>query len=139
MDIRGLMPQPCMERITSRYLLHQTARQRNGHALAARFSMRELVRTNRISGLAFEPAWLAGQLATVFFPFLFASILTNFRLTSQRWLEPALLALSTLVLLATYSRGGLLITVGVTGLVTLFFGRDVLRGMWSWFIGGFRN
>lgn len=103
------------------------------------FSMRELVRTNRISGLAFEPAWLAGQLATVFFPFLFASLLTNFRLTSQRWLEPALLALSTLVLLATYSRGGLLITVGVTGLVTLFFGRDVLRGIWSWFIGGFRN
>ena len=103
------------------------------------FSMRELVRTNRISGLAYEPAWLAGQLATVFFPFLFASILTNFRLTSRRWLEPALLALSTLVLLATYSRGGLLITVGVTGLVTLLFGRDVLRGMWNWFIGGFRN
>jgi O-antigen ligase len=103
------------------------------------FSMRELVRTNRISGLAYEPAWLAGQLATVFFPFLFASVLTNFRLTSRRWLEPALLALSTLVLLATYSRGGLLITVGVTGLVTLLFGRDVLRSMWNWFISGFRS
>jgi O-antigen ligase len=103
------------------------------------FSMRELVRTNRISGLAFEPAWLAGQLATVFFPFLFAAVLTNFRLTRHRWLEPALLALSTLVLLATYSRGGLLITVGVTGLVTLLFGRDVLRGIWNWFISGFRN
>jgi O-antigen ligase len=103
------------------------------------FSMRELVRTNRISGLAYEPAWLAGQLATVFFPFLFAALLTNFRLTRHRWLEPALLALSTLVLLATYSRGGLLITVGVTGLVTLLFGRDVLRGMWNWFISGFRS
>lgn len=103
------------------------------------FSMRELVRTNRISGLAYEPAWLAGQLATVFFPFLFSAILTNFRLTSRRWLEPALLALSTLVLLATYSRGGLLITVGVTGLVTLLFGRDVLRAIWSWFISGFGN
>lgn len=103
------------------------------------FSMRELVRTNRISGLAYEPAWLAGQLATVFFPFLFSAILTNFRVTSRRWLEPALLALSTLVLLATYSRGGLLITVGVTGLVTLLFGRDVLRSIWNWFISGFRN
>ncbi len=103
------------------------------------FSMRELVRTNRISGLAYEPAWLAGQLATVFFPFLFAAILTNFRLTRHRWLEPALLALSALVLLATYSRGGLLITVGVTGLVTLLFGREILRGIWNWFIGGFRN
>ena len=103
------------------------------------FSMRELVRTNRISGLAYEPAWLAGQLATVFFPFLFAAILTNFRLTRHRWLEPALLILSTLVLLATYSRGGLLITVGVTSLVTLLFGREILRGIWNWFIGGFRN
>ena len=32
------------------------------------FSMRELVRTNRISGMAFEPAWLAGQIATVYLP-----------------------------------------------------------------------
>src|SRR5690606_29177014 len=32
------------------------------------FSMRELIRTNRISGLAYEPAWLAGQLATMFIP-----------------------------------------------------------------------
>ncbi|MBL8062872.1 MAG: O-antigen ligase family protein [Anaerolineales bacterium] len=103
------------------------------------FSMRELVRTNRISGLAYEPAWLAGQLATTFFPFLFAAVLTKYRLTPLRWLEPALLALSTLVLLATYSRGGLLITVGVSGLMFLLFGRDVLRLIWTWFIGGFRG
>ena len=45
------------------------------------FSMRELVRTNRISGLAYEPAWLAGQLSTIFIPILFAAVLTNFRLT----------------------------------------------------------
>lgn len=102
------------------------------------FSMRELVRTNRISGLAYEPAWLAGQLATVFFPFLFAAVLTKFRLTPLTWLEPALLALSTLVLFATYSRGGLLITLGVSGLMMLLFGRDVLRSMWEWFINGFR-
>ncbi len=101
------------------------------------FSMRELVRTNRISGLAYEPAWLAGQIATVFFPFLFAAVLTKFRLTAWTWLEPALLALTTLVLLATYSRGGLLITVGTSGLMLLLFGRDVLRSMWGWFIRGF--
>lgn len=103
------------------------------------FSMRELVRTNRISGLAYEPAWLAGQLATVFFPFLFASVLTKYRLTSVPWLEPALLVLSTLVLFATYSRGGLLITLGVSGLMMLLFGRDILHGMWAWFINGFRE
>jgi hypothetical protein len=47
------------------------------------FSMRELVRTNRISGLAYEPAWLAGQLATIFIPFLFAAILTKYRVTRR--------------------------------------------------------
>jgi O-antigen ligase len=101
------------------------------------FSMRELVRTNRISGLAYEPAWLAGQIATVFFPFLFAAVLTKFRLTKWIWLEPALLVLTTLVLLATYSRGGLFITVGTSCLMTLLFGRDVLKSMWAWFIKGF--
>lgn len=103
------------------------------------FSMRELVRTNRISGLAYEPAWLAGQIATTFFPFLFAAVLTKYRLTRLSWLEPALLVLTTLVLLATYSRGGLLITVGTSGLMMLLFGRDILRGMWTWFVSGFRG
>ncbi|MCL4268277.1 MAG: O-antigen ligase family protein [Anaerolineales bacterium] len=103
------------------------------------FSMRELVRTNRISGLAYEPAWLAGQIATTFFPFLFAAVLTKYRVTPLRWLEPALLILSTLVLLATYSRGGLFITVGTSGLMLLLFGRDVLHSMWTWFINGFRD
>jgi O-antigen ligase len=103
------------------------------------FSMRELVRTNRISGLAYEPAWLAGQIATTFFPFLFAAVLTKYRVTRLLWLEPALLVLSTLVILATYSRGGLLIVIGTSGLMMLIFGRDILRGMWTWFINGFRG
>lgn len=103
------------------------------------FSMRELVRTNRISGFAYEPAWLAGQLATTFIPFLFASVLTNFRLTRLKWLEPVLLALSLLVLLATYSRGGLLTTVAAAGLTFLFFGRSAMRSSWTWFINGFRS
>jgi hypothetical protein len=103
------------------------------------FSMRELVRTNRISGLAYEPAWLAGQLATTFIPFLFAAVLTRYRVTTWRWLEPALLVLSTLVLLATYSRGGLLIAIGTSGLLFLLFGRADLRSMWTWFINGFKN
>jgi O-antigen ligase len=103
------------------------------------FSMRELVRTNRISGFAYEPAWLAGQLATTFIPFLFAAVLTNFRLTRLKWLEPALLALSSLVLLATYSRGGLLTAIAAAGLTFLFLGRDVIRAMWNWFFNGFRG
>lgn len=103
------------------------------------FSMRELVRTNRISGLAYEPAWLAGQLATTFIPFLFAAILTNFRITRLKWLEPVLLAFSLLVLLATYSRGGLLTTAAAAGLTFLFFGREVTRAISTWFINGFHG
>ena len=103
------------------------------------FSMRELVRTNRISGLAYEPAWLAGQFATTFIPFLFAAVLTNFRITRLKWLEPVLMALSLLVVLATYSRGGLITTIAAAGLTFLFVGRDVTRSVWNWFIRGFRG
>jgi hypothetical protein len=55
------------------------------------FSMRELVKTNRVSGMAYEPAWLAGQIATVYLPWLFASLLTRWRLTRFKWLEIILL------------------------------------------------
>lgn len=102
------------------------------------FSMRELVRTNRISGLAYEPAWLASQLATIFIPWLFASLMTGYRLSRRRWLEPVLLAFSLLTLLATYSRGGILTTFVALTLTTLCFGRDVLQNLWQWFINGFR-
>ncbi len=103
------------------------------------FSMRQLDNTRRISGLAFEPAWLAGQLATIYIPILFAAVLTNFRLTLNRWLEPVLLALSLLLLLATYSRGGLLVTLAAMGITFLLFGRSVMRSMWTWFINGFHS
>lgn len=103
------------------------------------FSMRELVRTNRISGMAYEPSWLAGQIVTMYLPILFAALMMNIRLTRTKWLEPVLLAFTTLTLLATYSRGGLLIGVGVAGLVILLVGRAHLRAAWMWFFGGFRR
>lgn len=103
------------------------------------FSMRELVRTNRVSGLAYEPAWLAGQMATIYVPILFAAVLTKFRLTRLKWLEPVLLVLSTLLLLATYSRGGILIAAGVAALTFLLTGREHLRAAWTWFFGGFQR
>jgi hypothetical protein len=103
------------------------------------FSMRELVRTNRISGLAYEPAWLAGQLATIYLPMLTAAMMTNSRLTRTKWLEPVLLALSILLLFATYSRGGILISLAAAGLTFLLAGRAILRAAWTWFFGGFRR
>lgn len=98
------------------------------------FSMRELVKTNRVSGMAYEPAWLAGQIATVYLPWLFASLLTRLRVTRFKWLEITLLGFAVLLILATFSRGGLLAAVGAATLTFLFVGRAELRAAWNWFI-----
>ena len=103
------------------------------------FSMRELVKTNRLSGMAYEPAWLAGQIATVYLPWLFASLLTRFRVTRFKWLEVILLGFAVLLLLATFSRGGLLTAVGASVLTFLFVGRTELRAVGTWFVSGFQQ
>jgi hypothetical protein len=103
------------------------------------FSMRELVRTNRLSGMAYEPAWLAGQIVTVYLPFFFASLLTRLRMTRFKWLELILLGFGILLLLATFSRGGLLIGVVASLLTFLIAGRAELRAVWNWFISGFQR
>ncbi|MGE5463322.1 MAG: O-antigen ligase family protein, partial [Syntrophothermus sp.] len=101
------------------------------------FSMRELVKTNRVSGMAYEPAWLAGQIATVYLPWLFASLLTGIRVTRARWPEILLLGAALLLLLATYSRGGLLTAAFALGLTFLIAGRREMQAAWKWFISGF--
>ncbi|HJR82190.1 MAG TPA: O-antigen ligase family protein, partial [Anaerolineales bacterium] len=103
------------------------------------FSMRELVRTNRVSGMAYEPAWLAGQIATIYLPWLFASLLTRIRMTRFKWLEVTLLGFAVLLLLATYSRGGLLTSAAALGLTLVLVGRSELGTAWNWFAGGFRR
>lgn len=102
------------------------------------FSMRELVKTNRVSGLAYEPAWLAGQIATLYLPWLFAAVLTGIHLTRFRWLEALLLAAGGLLLLATYSRGGLVTALGAVALTFLLTGGQVMRDGWRWFLSGLR-
>ena len=97
------------------------------------FSMRELVKTNRVSGMAYEPAWLAGQIATIYLPWLVASLLTRLRVTRFKWLEVILLGFAVLLLLATFSRGGLLTAVGAFLLTLLFVGRGELRAAGAWF------
>ena len=103
------------------------------------FSMRELVKTNRVSGLAYEPAWLAGQIATVYLPWLFAAVLTKTHFTRFKWLETLLLGLSGLLLLATYSRGGLVTALGAAALTFLLVGGEMMRSGWRWFHTGFRR
>ncbi len=103
------------------------------------FSMRELVKTNRVSGMAYEPAWLAGQIATVYLPWLFASLLTRIKVTRFKWLEIILLVFALGLLLATYSRGGLLTAIFALVFTFLFAGRNEMRLAWSWFISGFQR
>jgi len=103
------------------------------------FSMRELVKTNRVSGMAYEPAWLAGQIATVYLPWLFASFLTRIRVTRLKWLEVTLLGFAVLLLLATFSRGGLLTAAVALALTFVLAGRAELRAAWNWFHSGFQR
>ena len=102
-------------------------------------SMRELIRTNRISGLAYEPSWLAGQISTLYLPWLFASLLTRIHVTRFKWLEPILLLLAVLLLLATFSRGGLLTVAATVMLTFLLAGRTQIRAAWNWFATGFHQ
>ena len=103
------------------------------------FSMRELVRTNRVSGMAYEPAWLAGQIATIYLPWLVAAVLTHVRMTRFKWYEVILLGFALLLLLATYSRGGLLTALAALILTFLFAGQAEIRAGWHWFATGFRR
>lgn len=103
------------------------------------FSMRELVRTNRVSGLAYEPAWLAGQIATVYLPWLVAAALTRLRVTRFKLYETILLGFAFLLLLATYSRGGLFTALAALALTLLFSGRAEIRAGRKWFLAGFHG
>jgi len=43
------------------------------------FSVRGLVKNKRVSGFAYEPSWLAGQIAALYLPWLVAAILIRYR------------------------------------------------------------
>lgn len=100
------------------------------------FSSRPLL-PRRISGFAYEPAWLADQIIIFYLPWLFAAVLRRRPLFGYRWLEPLLFLLSITVLVFTYSRGGLLSAILCTLLVFLFLGRDLLSRAWIWFTAPF--
>ena len=86
----------------------------------------------RIPGFALEPSWLAGQLAVIYFPWLFASLLTGYHLTRWRWLEFVLAGMALVLLLLTYSRSGLLMVLATSFLTLLFFGGEKFRQVWNW-------
>lgn len=98
------------------------------------FSVRKLLAKPRAAGFAYEPSWLASQLATVYLPWLFGGLLTGFRVFKRRWIEPVLLLGATALLLMTYSRGGILMAAGSCGLVFLLTQGALLRRAWNWMV-----
>ncbi len=103
------------------------------------FSVRGLPRNRRIAGFAYEPSWLAAQLAALYFPWLFASLLAKYRLTKFKWFEMLLFAAALVILLLTYSRSGLFVTVGAGLLTFLAAGSEIRREVWTWYRAGFRR
>jgi O-antigen ligase len=101
------------------------------------FSIRGLVNSRRVSGLAFEPSWLAGQLVTLYLPWLYASLARGYRLFRWRWVEPLLVAGSMGIMLLTYSRSGVLLIVVVAGLTFLLADWGRVKQAWDWFAAPF--
>ena len=104
------------------------------------FSVRGLVQNKRVSGFAFEPSWLAGQIATLYLPWLVAAVLTGYRAFSSqrlRWLEPLLLPAALVVLLMTYSRSGLAVVVLAGCFTVALTGRETASAFGGWLRAGF--
>jgi O-antigen ligase len=66
-------------------------------------------------------------------PWLVAALLTRVRMTRFKWLEIILLGFALFLLLATYSRGGLLTAVIALAFTLLIAGRAEIVTLWRWF------
>jgi len=95
------------------------------------FSVRPLL-VRRISGFAYESAWLADQIVIFYLPWVFAAFFTGRRLFKQGWLEPVLIFLSLAVLVFTYSRGGLFSAALCLLAVFILMGRPLIRRARAW-------
>ncbi len=88
----------------------------------------------RISGLALEPSWLAAQVITIYLPWVLAAVLKNYNWgISRKWMA-AIFASCLFLLIFTYSRGGILITLVAVVLTCMIAGWERIRQAWKWFI-----
>ncbi len=93
----------------------------------------------RVSGFAYEPAWLGDSLVILYFAWLVTSIITGFRISRYKWLEPVLAAASFVLLLTTLSRSGLINLIVTGGIVFIFAGFGQIKKGFAWFMAPFRN
>ena len=97
------------------------------------FSIRKLLAKKRAAGFAFEPSWLANQIASIYMPWLFAAVLSGYRVFRRRWIEPTLLLAATILLVVTFSRGGILMAFGTLIIVLIVTQTSKLRIVLQWF------
>lgn len=96
------------------------------------------IQARRITGFAFEPAWLADQVVIFYMPWVLAALLLRRPLTRYKWLEPLLFLCLVVLLVFSYSRGGLATAIIGIVLVLLVAGRGALHRGWDWFTTPFR-
>jgi len=98
------------------------------------FSTRRLLDKARVVGFAFEPSWLANQLATVYLPWLTAALFSGYRIFKKRWLEPVLLGAALAVMLMTFSRGGIVMSLAAILWTFLFTQRQRMITWARWYV-----
>jgi O-antigen ligase len=109
------------------------------NSIQATFVVSGLAPHQRISGLTLEPSWLAAQVVAAYLPWAFASLLTNYRWDRRGWLAPLILAINIFLLIFTFSRSGILITLVAVLLSVLLTGRKQIQQGWHWFLSPFRR
>jgi O-antigen ligase len=103
------------------------------------FSIRKLLAKKRAAGFGFEPSWLANQIATIYLPWLFASVLSGYRVFRRKWIEVVLFLAAIVLLICTFSRGGILMAIASMILVFLLTQGRRMRSWAEWFIRPFRK
>lgn len=103
------------------------------------FSIRKLLIKKRAAGFAYEPSWLANQIVTIYFPWLLAAIFTGYRIFKRQWIEILLFVGMLILLICTFSRGGIVMGFAAGILVFIFTQGKRIASAWQWFIHPFQT
>jgi len=93
----------------------------------------------RISGLTLEPSWLAAEIIAAYLPWAFAALLKGYHWTRRIWVSVVVFIVAIILLIFTYSRGGILIAAVAMLLTFLVAGWSWIRAAWHWFLHPIRS
>ena len=96
------------------------------------FSLRDML-PDRVTGLAFEPSWLADQLVILYIPLCLAAVIRGYsvfgRKSSWRSVELAILVWASLILFLTFSRIGLLAYLALLFVFAVIIGGKLMHAI----------